>query len=154
MDQGKIKWYRCIGGALSQSIKRVEKKVMVQFPALFSKLLKECDAGIPLQTDFHYFDVSHKCLMPQSVGGFLGVEDSEYNILEIYNSPPEFFPDGLVAFAETGGGDLICFDYREGKDNPDPAIVYWNHEADIGKDVSFIAENFEAFLGMLKKPED
>ncbi len=71
-----------------------------------------------------------------------------------FKSPPEFFPEGLIAFAETGGGDSICFDYRESRDNPNPPIVYWDHEADAGKDVSFISKDLKSFLSMLKEPED
>lgn len=64
------------------------------------------------------------------------------NILELQNDPPEFFPEGLVAFGENGGESLICFNYREGKDNLNPLIVHWNHEADIGQDVPSFVSNF------------
>lgn len=76
------------------------------------------------------------------------------SLLSTFNSPPEFFPEGLVAFSEDGGGNYICFDYRQGKKNSDPSVVFWNHEAEIGKDVSFVAINFEVFLSMLKSEEE
>ena len=116
--------------------------------------MQDGDAGIPICSDFEYYDSYYKCNVEQSIGGFLGFEDEEYNIIDSYLSPPEFFPSGLIAFAENGGGDLVCFDYREDKNRSDPPIVYWNHEADVGKDVSFVAKNFDEFIGMLKEPED
>ncbi len=136
-------------------INLVQKKINRILPSFYIDFIKKCNGGRLLNPCFEYYDEDLHDVWITGVGIFLSLSPEQYDdFISVYNSPPEFFPDGLVAFAETGGGDLICFDYREGKDNPDPAIVYWNHEADIGKDVSFIAENFEAFLGMLKKPED
>lgn len=83
---------------------------------------------------------------------FLSAKPCQYSILYEFNDPPEFFPEGLLAFSETGGGDYICFDYRNVKDNP--PIVIWEHEADVGKDVSYVAENFESFMMMLKSYEE
>ena len=82
------------------------------------------------------------------------LKEESYNIVQLNQTPPEFFPKGLVAFGEDGGGDFICFDYREGKDNPNPPIVYWRHDANEGEDVSFIAKDFETFIGMLKSEDE
>ncbi|MBS0271760.1 MAG: SMI1/KNR4 family protein [Proteobacteria bacterium] len=154
MRLSNIKWYRCGKAATEKGVSNIESKIQIKLPRLYYDIMMICDAGVPLKTDFEYDDKSHECMMPQAIGCFLGLEDPEYNIGDVFKNPPEFFPEGLVAFAETGGGDYICFDYREGKDNIDPPIVYWNHEADVGKDVSFVANNFEEFLGMLREPED
>lgn len=154
MIKPNIKWYRCEKAASHESIAKAEKEIHITFPRGYINLMLSCDAGIPFNTDFEYYDESLKCVIPQSMGGFLGVEHEVYNIINLYKTTPEFFPDKLIAFAETGNGDYICFDYRNGKDNLDPPIVYWNHEADVGKDVSFVANNFEEFLSMLREPED
>lgn len=148
-----IIWYRCRGLASDLSIATAGNKMHVNLPELYIGLMKNCDAGAPIKTDFEYYDISHGCKISSALGCFLGFSDNEYNILDMFQNPPEFFPEGLIAFAETGNGDYICFDYREGKDNPDPLVVYWSHEADVGKDISFIAKNFEEFLSMLKEPE-
>jgi hypothetical protein len=150
----QMKWYRCNRQASDNAINAVEKALKLKLPATYICLMKQCDAGVPQDTDFEYFDVSYGKYIEQAIGVFLGIEAAEYTVLGTFQDPPEFFPDGLIAFAETGNGDYICFDYRQGKDNPDPPIVYWNHEADIGKDVSFVANTFEEFLGMLKEPEE
>lgn len=154
MIKPQIKWYRCEKKAPDKAIIDAEKTIEIKLPRLYCELMSMCDAGIPAKTDFEYFDQSHSCFISQSMSGFLGITDEEYNIIECYKDPPEFFPKDIVAFAETGNGDFVCFDYREGKDDPNPPIVYWNHEADVGKDVSFVTNNFEEFLGMLKEPED
>lgn len=154
MDISNIKWFRCKGAVSLRAIKDAEQELQVTLPKKYNELLSMCDAGVPINTDFEYYDVSHEITIQQDMGGFLGIEDNIYNIINTFKNPPEFFPEGLIAFAETGNGDFICFDYRQGKDNFDPQIVYWNHEACIGKDVSFVASNFEEFLGMLKEPDE
>jgi hypothetical protein len=149
-----IEWYRCESQASPERIALVCQEIGVTFPALFIKLMSECDSGWPKKTDFEYYDEAFQSMVGSGIGCFLGFEEEEYSLLKTFKRPREFFPQGLVAFGETGGGDLICFDYRQGKDNPDPEIVYWCHDVPVDKKVSFIAKNFEIFMGMLKEEDD
>jgi hypothetical protein len=149
-----IEWYRCESQASPERIALVCQEIGVTFPALFIKLMSECDSGWPKKTDFEYYDEAFQSMVGSGIGCFLGFEEEEYSLLKTFKRPPEFFPQGLVAFGETGGGDLICFDYRQGKDNPDPEIVFWRGGSGEGQDISFIAKNFEAFMGMLKEEDD
>ena len=64
------------------------------------------------------------------------------------------FEDGLIPFGENGGGDYICFDYRNDKTTDNPPIVIWNHDMGLKHRVVFIANNFEEFINMLHEPED
>ncbi|MBR1734338.1 MAG: SMI1/KNR4 family protein [Alphaproteobacteria bacterium] len=64
------------------------------------------------------------------------------------------FEDGLIPFGDNGGGDMICFDYRNDKMTDDPPIVIWNHDMGLKHRVVFIANNFEEFINMLHEPED
>lgn len=41
-------------------------------------------------------------------------------------------PDKMFPFAESGGGDMIYFDYRKSAENP--SILYQDHERAISKD--------------------
>jgi hypothetical protein len=133
----------------------LEKIIGILFPLLYIDLIKNNDGGTPIQCCFQYYDEYSCKKLEGAIGCFSHLNDSDHlTLLDNYNDPPEFFPKGLIAFAENGGGDFICFDYRQGKDNPDPPIVYWRHGADEGKDVSFIAKNFEEFINMLYEPED
>jgi hypothetical protein len=63
------------------------------------------------------------------------------------------FEDGLIPFGGNGGGDMICFDYRN-HDGDNPPIVIWNHDMGFEHRVVFIANNFEEFINMLHEPED
>ena len=149
----KMKWFEKNPGVKKDDIGRL-RDIPYTFPSSYLKFLKLSDGGMPDTSDFDYFDVSLKDTVGQAVGIFYSLISGELNLIKEYFSPPEFFPEGLVAFAETGNGDLICFDYRNDPKTGNPPIVYWNHEAEVGKDVSFIAKDFEEFLSILKEPKD
>lgn len=148
-------WQQCHGILDNQRIKHVQSTLNIKFPCTYVELIKDCDGGIPLKSSFEYFDQSFEEIWRGSIGSFLPLNFSEYgDVISDNKSPPEFFPEDLIGFAEVGNGDYICFDYRQSKDNSDPPIVYWSHGADVGCDVSFIANNFKEFIGMLKESDD
>ena len=68
----------------------------------------------------------------------------------------KYFDKKLIPFGDTGGGDKICFDYRNhNQDNP--PIVLWchdNYDDESWNRISFIANTFEEFINMLHKFED
>jgi hypothetical protein len=138
-----------------REIEAYELQLEVSFPQTFKNFILDHDGGTPSASSFQYYDASRGYKLGSDIGAFIPFKENEYNsIASIYLDPPEFFPEGLIAFAETGNGDFICFDYRETKKNLDPSIVYWNHEADSGKDISFVAKNFAGFLDMVEEPKE
>lgn len=149
-----IEWLDCKGTVDIERINFIEKTIGHKFPMSFIDTIKTCDAGTPIKSDFAYFDENVKRKRQSGIGAFLFLNESDdCDFLETFLNPPEFFPSGLIAFADTGGGDFICFDYRNDTNSIDPPIVFWSHEADIGKDVSFLAANFNEFLSILEEPE-
>ena len=147
-----VNWLECNGDVFEELIQEIQDKIKVILPENYLNCIKHCDGGYPVKSIFSYMDLDHDCIWRTGIGVFLSINRSKF--LENYIDPPEFFPKDIIAFAEVGNGDYICFDYRQGKDNINPPIVYWNHGADIGKDVSFIADNFEEFMNMLSEPDD
>ena len=80
-------------------------------------------------------------------------ETIEYEyIVDEFNNPPEFFPQGLISFAPDGGGNYICFDYRNCKENP--PIVFWHHEVEENEGVFPLADSFDQFIDSLKNEEE
>lgn len=132
------------------------KSISYKLPQDFIKSLEIAD-GYNTNYVFEYFD---EYLESKYISGFstiFGIKTDNtpfYNIINENNSPPEFFPNTLVAFAEDGGGNRICFDYRKNPNTDNPPIVYWNHEATVGEDVSFIANNFNEFIKILEKSDE
>jgi hypothetical protein len=56
-------------------------------------------------------------------------------------------PDGLFPFAEDGGGDLLCLDFRS--EPSSPSVIYWSHEVGGEEGIVPIAASFSALLAML-----
>ena len=151
----KLKLQFCLNKTNEERISFIQNSINIKLPKTFINFVRECDGGSPSLCDFEYWDEYKNKIRIDCVGMFLSLSPRDYSdFYHAWLSPPEFFPKDLVAFADTGGGDLICFDYRNNTDDANPPIVYWNHESDTGKDVSFIAKDFETFLTMLKEPND
>ena len=137
---------------LKQDLRLFLKKIPFVLPNRYIELLREQDGGF-LDYEFTY----QKAYSHESLWGGIGIMyglSHKYNLVKQYNHPPEFFPQNVVPFGENGGGDMVCFDYRSNPKTTNPPIVYWEHEEEEGKDVSFIAKDFEEFLSILKEPED
>lgn len=150
-------WLDCHGPVDEETIKSVQAQIGVTFPKSFIELVKNCDGGAPIKSALTYYNTYHKKTVYIEIGNFLSFDTSEEvyeTIIDFYKIPSEFYNKNLIAFADTGSGDLFYFDYRQGKDNKNPPVVYWNHEAEEGKDVFFLANNFEEFLEMLYEPQD
>jgi SMI1 / KNR4 family (SUKH-1) len=125
-------------------IEFVEKIAEISIPYSYGDFIKICDPSVPIKVRLQNLEAI-----------FLSLKQCQYtNLLDVFLSQPEFFPQNLIAFADTGGGDFICFDYRQDQLSNNPPVVLWQHEADEGEVVSFVAHNFEEFLSILKEPTD
>lgn len=133
-------------GALECDIDFVERRIDINLPEEYVELIKEHNGGYVKNKEFVYRNANNEI----ELGSMYML--NLFDILKEYINPPEFFPKRLVPFAEDGGGNLTCFDYRETKINP--SIVFWVHDDPEGNDVHFVANNFEEFINMLHEPED
>ena len=136
----------------AQRLEYVEKRLGVEFPRQFVELVRDEDGGDPEDgfDSILFTNPDSNRVEVTGIGGFLTIEENEYySILDNYFDPPEGFPEGLLGFAFLGS-DRFCFDYREGKHLKDPPIVYWIQGNEPGKDIAFLANNFEDFIGMFK----
>ena len=139
---------------LKESSKDILKNFPFKLPHKYLEILKEHDGG-NLSYDFKYYNRSMKDYFGSGIGALFGLScEKEYNLINCYDDPPEFFPKNLVPFGENGGGDDVCFDYRDNPKTDDPPVVHWFHEAVESESVSFVAENFEEFLSLLKEPDE
>ncbi len=137
----------------SERVSDIEKEIDLILPKQYLDFVTPNDGCSLKNISFIYFDEDIDRLSSSCISDFMSLkEDTQYHedLLSMNKRSPDFFPKGLIKFGHVGNGDYICFDYREGKDAQNPPVVYWNHEAEDGKDVSFIAENFNCFLKMLK----
>jgi hypothetical protein len=160
-----IKMDFCEGQISEQEFVYAESSLRVNFPERYKKLIQSCNAGSPEKISVIYFDNVNKQVNSFCFGAFLSFKEGQGEtgfcdlkfpeIIEENLNAPEFFPANIIAFAADPFGNYFCFDYRAGKENPDPPVVFWQHEA-AGRPeaITPLADNFEAFLGMLKSEEE
>ena len=81
------------------------------------------------------------------------IPDDEYSILKTTERllRNDRLPEGIIPFAEDGGGDQICLDYRQGRRQP--RVVYWSHEEEKDQSIFPLADSFTEFLAMLEPPD-
>lgn len=149
-----LKWCEKNEALTSQNANLLEQ-IPFTLPVSFIKLLHISNGG-DIDYDFDYFDEDLKKNMSSGINILynLSLNENYENFMYLYYNPPEFFPKKLLAFGGDAGGNQICFDYRKNPKTNNPPIVYWDHEASEGRDVSFLANNFSEFLLMLKESDD
>ena len=128
-------------------ITKIEQSIHARLPKLYVSLMSIHDGGWVVKDCFSYFDRYKNRCEKGNIGIMYSLIKGEESVLQDFVEPPEFFPEGLVSFADDGGGNLVCFDYRENKS--DPPVVFWVCGDSIGEDTHFLAKNFEGFVDML-----
>lgn len=140
-------------------IKKSEKELSVKLPSSYVKFVQQNDGASLEDNLFIYYDIAWKDYECTSAAGFFEhslspiLDTSEFVRTNKALMDPTYFKN-IIAFMSDPGGDCICFDYRNGWDNMDPPVVYWNHEAPENENISPIAKNFDEFLSMLMSEEE
>ena len=93
----------------------MEKIISAKLPQGYKNLLFNQNGGIVNADEFEYFYKNAKFKGNIGVMLPLSLCNEYFGIKEYLNDPPEFFPKGLIPFADDGGGNLTCFDYRKTK---------------------------------------
>jgi SMI1 / KNR4 family (SUKH-1) len=153
-DIKDLKWYRPKNPLKEENLILL-KGLPFTLPKTFIELLKISDGG-RLEYDFYYYDVAFKDIVGSGISVLYGIEkdDYGYDLITSYQRPPAFFPQGLVPLGAGGNSNRICFDYRADPKTNNPPVVFWNFGSNEGEDVSFLANNFDEFLIILKEPDD
>lgn len=146
----EIHWFETPQGSSEEDVAAVECALGCELPADFRGFLKSNGGGSPIETDFTLDEPRGPFFA--SIGVFLAAVDGAYSILTTSANLGARGLSGLVPIAESGGGDLVCLDYREG---PSPTIVY-QHQGRFGLDdeVVPICATFADFLELLREPDD
>ena len=147
------------GSVSKEFITNIESKWKITLPLNYVNFAVKHNEATLIARIFDYFDPN----IDNENSNALHFSNIKEILLTINNLqsgeepdwPIEYrFEDGLIPFGENGGGDYICFDYRNDKTTDNPPIVIWNHDMGLKHRVVFIANNFEEFINMLHEPED
>lgn len=172
-------WVTSAEPVSEERIDAVQKTLGVKFPDTFVACVRKWNGGRSEPDCFPYFDTEWNRWDQGSIGVLLDFrEPMDKYLKQIYRDDrdlwkdmdiqpwwtieddnlferPDHFTPGLIAFAEDGGGNHACFDYRTGRDIPDPPVVFWHHEFhSAGEEPYFVAKNFNAFLERLRPCKD
>lgn len=158
--------YRDEGEISLDIVRDIESKHGIKFPHVYREFIMQHN-GARLDIDsFDFYDQVRG--VPNSEGlAFMKVENIQETIDDLLDQSTDdpkcedifkfykYFDEKLIPFGDTGGGDMICFDYRN-HDQDNPPIVLWCHDNydENWNRISFIANTFEEFINMLHKFED
>ena len=167
-----FQWSGCGGPISDLRIQEVERLFGVSFPRSFLDIVRECDGGDPgdvcfklkhpggdLEWTYSFGKLlSFREPMPREVRRRVLAEPDAWQDVTGYpwlsieaflNDLPPGMDAGLVPFSENGGGDFLCFDYRQNRGDHDPPVVIWLHEFLDDGPVVRLADTFESFLTKL-----
>lgn len=151
-------WDTEVGGADPATIEAFERKVGRKFPDSYLEIVKKYDGATVNADCYKFISNSSGNEEVYSVGifhAFGEIDEISETMQWNYENRPEWFPEDLVSFSRDGGSNRLCFDYRKDQNSTDPQVVVWQFHAESGKDVSFVAENFSAFLSIIfEDPDD
>ena|SRR5687768_7621355 len=114
--------------------------------------------GVSLPEDYKRIVSKHQGMTPQPSSFNIGKGDNvfcvllavthderwaAYSVLSEYKNLRNYMPPGIYPFGMTSGGEPLCFDYRQGAQ--EPPVVLVTVEGDIHR----IADSFADFLDEL-----
>lgn len=135
-------------------IDNFERERSIKLPTSYRTFLLATNGGVPLKN--LAYPIAGMNFNP--FGGlqvFFGLNTAvDYNLLEgIYDRYVDGIQKGIVPIADNGFGDYICLDTR----NKAGRVRFWDkrHFWSTGEwrehDLYHVADNFEAFLSVLRK---
>jgi hypothetical protein len=147
----KIEWENIKLKIDDKNIGYIETFFNIKFPNTYIDCIKKYNGGKPIP---NIFDLPNG--NEESIRNLIDADlKAEWNIISVYKHLSKYLGN-VIPFGEDSNGNLICFDYRKGK-NLQPQIVFWEHEtAAINNDEAFseICNSFTDFLKMLREYVD
>lgn len=140
-------WNNSLPAPTEETIQHVEREVGHSFPEDFRLLLRKHHGGAP-DKDTFFVDYPGVGRTGTNVS-LLTLEPGLEYVLDVLEWARGQLPSNVIPFGRDGGGDLICFDYRE--DNSHPRVVYHcqGYPPEIG--LLPLADSFTSFLEMLEE---
>jgi hypothetical protein len=147
-----IEWLFCSEQeATLKDVVEVEKKFGIKFPIDYIDCILENHEGYPSLNAFDYEKVKGAAF-----NHLLSFNHQEIDyLIQVRENIEDRLIDRVYPFADTPGGDYLCFDYRTNEENP--SIVYWDHELayeDPEKGLFFVANTFTELLSKLYNDEE
>lgn len=135
-----INWSYTESGVDKQLIVKFENDHNVIFPPDYVNLLCVSNGASPDKAIFSIGDDEF------AVNYFLSwSSESDVSIISAYDHLAKEHSAKIIPFANDAFGNLICFNFEKGKENP--TIEFWYHEQD---QFFFLANDFTTFMNSLQ----
>ncbi len=138
-----------------ERIQELEKKLKIKFPEKFVQEVEKYNGESVNGKELY----KTKSGEERGFTGFLNYNnDAKYDeFLKTYNDlvkycKPSFPKKEVYPFSPTAGGDYLCLDYRQNKENP--KVVYFTHDTFYGEEYETIAESFDEWFSSLYPDPD
>lgn len=157
MSLDNIKIFRDSGKVDISLVEGFEIKNNIRFPENYKKFICDHNGAYLDRICFEFF-CSRQNATDSSSFFFLGFGSKEGLISKSHdisnNQNYDIYGyDDLITFGRNGGGDYICFDYRDCEKQGEPKIIFMLHDEyddDTNKMITYdVAQSFDDFCGLL-----
>jgi cell wall assembly regulator SMI1 len=144
-----LAWENCRAELSDKRIGAVEAVLGVRLPEDYTKCIKKHHGGTPKPSRFTFRD-QKLGEMESCLGMLLSLDENDSeNLVDTWRDLASQLPRTIVPFADDGGGDFICFDYRNLHQKTAPVVVYWHHERTQPESLTGLCDSFSDFIKML-----
>lgn len=144
-----LSWENCHAEESDARVSAVEAVLGVRLPEDYRECIKKYHGGTPSRSRFTFKDQKLGD-MESCLGVLLSLdEDDAENLVDTWHELAPQLPRAVVPFADDGGGDFICFDYRDVRQTTTPVVVYWHHERVQPEALTPLCNSFSEFMSML-----
>ncbi|WP_429844395.1 SMI1/KNR4 family protein [Brevibacillus sp. FIR094] len=140
-------------------IASIEEELGYKLPASYLALMKQQNGGIPKNTCFPTEDPTSWAEDHIAITGILGIgREKSYSLCGDLGSQFMIedwgYPDIGVVICDcpSAGHDVVMLDYRACGEDGEPEVIHVDQESDY--EITFLAENFEAFIRGLVSEEE
>lgn len=140
-------------------IASIEEELGYKLPSSYIALMKHRNGGVPKNTCFPTEDATSWAEDHIAISGILGIgREKDYSLCGEFGSPFMIedwgYPDIGVVICDcpSAGHDVVMLDYRACGRDGEPEVIHVDQEGDY--EITFLADNFEAFIKGLVSEED
>ena len=148
-----------------QLLNEEEKIWRISLPASAKEFFKQYSGLIPkknifsgkLPQDQERIIERFLCILHDTQNHTLGMYDIDVILTQLDERllySEDILGVELLPVAALFGGDFVCLDYSQRRENP--SVCIWHHESsyELNPSTTFITDTFEDFLGMLCSEDD
>ncbi len=138
-------------------IAKEEQCWKVKIPNDYRNFISKNNGCVPVENTFMFGDDKYVierflCILADTENHEMGTYDIDVNLTMLdarLITDEELVGAELVPIAALFGGDFVCLDYYEDRENPQISIWYNEESEDLAPSTNTIANSFEEFLNML-----